>query len=56
MVFALTLTPGTVVILSPIMAIGTTIGLIIWTRRYGHIVQERADRELAAQASSATGS
>jgi len=51
-VFALTLTPGTVVILSPIMGIGTTIGLILWTRKYGRIVQERANREdaLAAEA------
>jgi hypothetical protein len=51
-VFALTLTPGAVVILSPIMGIGTTIGLIVWTRKYGRIVQERADREeaVAAQA------
>ncbi len=46
-VCALTLTPGTVVILSPIMGIGTTIGLIVWTRRYGRIVQARADREQA---------
>jgi hypothetical protein len=44
-VCALTLTPGTVVILSPIMGIGTTIGLILWTRRYGQIVRERAARE-----------
>jgi hypothetical protein len=51
-VFALMLTPGAVVILSPIMGIGTTIGLIVWTRKYGRIVQERADREeaVAAQA------
>jgi hypothetical protein len=51
-VCALTMTPGTVVILSPIMGIGTTIGLIVWTRRYGQIAQARAAREdvLAAAA------
>jgi hypothetical protein len=51
-VFALTLLPGTVVILSPIMGIGTTIGLILWTRRYARIVQERADREQALAAAA----
>jgi uncharacterized membrane protein (DUF485 family) len=49
-VFALTLTPGTVVIVSPIMAIGTTILLIIWTRRYVRAAQERAMREAGLQA------
>jgi hypothetical protein len=44
---ALTLPPGKVVIVSPILAIGTTVGLIIWTRNYGRRVQERADREAA---------
>lgn len=53
---ALTLPPGIVVIVSPILAIGTTVGLIIWTRAYGRKVQERADREMAAQAASATES
>lgn len=53
---ALTLAPGMVVIVSPILAIGTTVGLIIWTRAYGKMVQERANRELAAQTASATGS
>jgi hypothetical protein len=52
-VSALTLTPGTVVILSPIMGIGTTIGLILWTRKYGRTVQERAAREDAPEASAA---
>lgn len=51
---ALLLPPGIVVIVSPILAIGTTVGLIIWTRFYGRMVQERANRELAAQA-AATG-
>jgi hypothetical protein len=51
-VCALTMTPGTVVILSPIMGIGTTIGLIVWTRRYGQIVQARADREQALAAAA----
>ena len=54
-IFALTLSPGIVVVLSPIMGIGTTVGLILWTRKYGRIVQERAAREaaptVAAQAS-----
>src|SRR5580658_7009490 len=38
---ALTFAPGTVVIVSPILAIGTTVGLIFWTRRYGKQAQER---------------
>jgi len=46
-VFALTLTPGTVVVLSPIMGVGTTVVLILWTRRYARHVQERAARETA---------
>jgi hypothetical protein len=49
---ALTLPPGKVVIVSPILAIGTTVGLIIWTRNYGRRVQERADREAALAGSS----
>jgi hypothetical protein len=44
-IFAVTLTPAIVVAISPIMAIGVTILLIIWTRRYAHVVRER--RELA---------
>jgi len=44
---ALTFAPGTVVIVSPILAIGTTVGLIVWTRGHGRKVQERADREAA---------
>ncbi len=52
-VCALTMTPGTVVILSPIMGIGTTVGLIVWTRRYGQIVQARAAREDALAAAAA---
>jgi hypothetical protein len=51
-VFALTLTPGTVVIVSPIMAVGTTIILILWTRKYGRMAQERATREAALAASA----
>ncbi len=51
---ALTLTPGMVVIVSPILAIGTTIGLIIWTRTYGRKVQERAAREAALPAAGST--
>ncbi len=49
-VLALTMTPGAVVILSPIMGIGTTVALIIWTRNYARGVQERADRETALAA------
>ena len=49
---ALTFAPGTVVIVSPILAIGTTVGLIIWTRNYGRRVQERADREAALAGSA----
>ncbi len=52
-VCALTMTPGTVVILSPIMGIGTTVGLILWTRRYGQIVHARAAREHAPAAAAA---
>jgi hypothetical protein len=50
--FALTLTPGIVVIVSPIMAIGTTIGLILWTRSYGRAAYERGMREAALAASN----
>ena len=53
-VFALMLTPGTVVILSPIMGIGTTIVLIVWTRKYGRVVQERAMREDALASAQAS--
>jgi hypothetical protein len=53
-VFALILTPGTVVILSPIMGIGTTIILILWTRKYGRVVQERAMREDALASAQAS--
>jgi hypothetical protein len=49
-VLALTLTPGTVVIVSPIMAIGTTIVLILWTRKYGRAAYERGMREAALHA------
>ena len=52
--FALILTPGTVVILSPIMGIGTTIILILWTRKYGRVVQERAMREDALASAQAS--
>lgn len=52
-VFALTLTPGMVVTVSPIMAIGVTILLIMWTRSYSRAAQERGLREAALAASSA---
>lgn len=51
-IFALTLTPGVVVTISPIMAIGVTILLIIWTRNYGRAAQERRLREAALEAST----
>jgi hypothetical protein len=51
-VCALTLTPGTVVIVSPIMAIGTTVLLILWTRNYGRAAYERGMREAALAAST----
>ncbi len=44
--FALTLTPATVVTLSPIMAFGVTIAMIAWTRRYMLAMRERRMREL----------
>jgi intracellular septation protein A len=46
-VFALTLSPGVVVAISPTMAIGVTVLLIIWTGRYGRMARERALREAA---------
>jgi hypothetical protein len=50
--FALTLTPGTVVIVSPIMAVGATVLLILWTRKYGRAAYERGMREAALAAAS----
>lgn len=46
-VFALTLSPGMVVTVSPTMAIVVTVLLIIWTGRYGRMARERALREAA---------
>ncbi len=46
-VFALTLSPGIVVTISPTMAIVVTVLLIIWTGRYGRMARERALREAA---------
>jgi hypothetical protein len=52
-IIALTFTPGIVVVVSPIMAIGTTIALILWTRSYGRAAYERGQREAAlAQAAA----
>jgi intracellular septation protein A len=45
-VFALALSPAEVVSISPIMAFGVTIALIIWTRRYLLGLRERRIREL----------
>ena len=54
-IFALTLTPGIVVTISPITAIAVTILLILWTRNYGRTAQERALREAAlSEAAAAT--
>jgi hypothetical protein len=43
-IFVMTLAPAIVVAISPIMAIGVTVLLIIWTRRYGQAVRERRER------------
>jgi len=43
--FALVLSPAQVVVLSPVMAFGTMIGLIAWTRRYMLAQRERHIRE-----------
>ena len=45
-VFALALSPAEVVSISPIMAFGVTIGLIVWTRRYLLALRNRRIREL----------
>jgi hypothetical protein len=44
-ILALALNPGTVVAISPPMAIGVTTLLIIWTTRYGRAARERGIRE-----------
>lgn len=50
--FALTLTPGIVVMISPIMAIAVTVLLIIWTRNYARAAQQRGEREAALAATA----
>jgi len=45
-VFALIMSPAEVVSISPIMAFGVTIALIVWTRRYLLGLRERRIREL----------
>ncbi len=52
--FALVLTPATVVAISPVMAFGVMILMIIWTRRYMLAFRERRMRELATQAEPAS--
>lgn len=47
---ALTLSPAEVVAISPVMAFGVMILLIIWTRRYMLAVRERRMRELQTSA------
>ncbi len=44
--FALTLRPATVVVLSPMMGVGVTIVLIMWTRRYSIAARDRRMREM----------
>ena len=44
-VFALVMSPAEVVSISPIMAFGVTIALIVWTRRYMLALRERRIRE-----------
>lgn len=46
LVLALTLTPGVVVTVSPLMAIGVTVALIIWTRNVAR-ARQAAAQELA---------
>jgi intracellular septation protein A len=45
-VFALLLSPATVVAASPLMALGVTIGLIAWTRRFLVAIRRRRMREV----------
>jgi len=52
-IVALSFSPGTVVVISPILAIGTTIGLIFWTRRYARAAYERGQQRLAELAKAA---
>ena len=47
-VFALTLTPGEVVIVSPVMSVGALIVLIIWSRRYLIALRDQRIREQEA--------
>jgi intracellular septation protein A len=49
---ALRLKPGTVVIISPLMAIGTTVILALWTARYSRAGRERRLREAAMNAAA----
>jgi len=46
---ALTLTPATVVAVSPVMALGVTIVMIAWTRRYMLAMRERRLEEMKLQ-------
>ena len=43
--FALTLTPGQVVITSPLMSVGALIALIVWSRRYLIALRDQRLRE-----------
>lgn len=45
-VFALLLSPATVVAVSPVMALGVTIGMIVWTRRFLVAIRKRRNREM----------
>jgi len=44
--FALTMTPATVVAISPVMALGVTIAMIAWTRRYMLAMRQRRLEEM----------
>jgi hypothetical protein len=48
--FALVMSPAQVVAISPVMAFGVMILLIMWTRRYMTAMRERRVRELQASA------
>lgn len=52
--FALVLAPATVVAISPVMAFGVMILMIMWTRRYMMAFRARRMRELEAQAAESS--
>jgi hypothetical protein len=52
-VFAITLTPAQVVMISPVMGFGILIVLIVWTQRHMLAVRDRNMRRAAANTQSA---